>query len=106
LRFPADVPKMAAPYPRCRKAEGLTRDRTFEFPMGISWATRTRAATSSSSSTRAQDEVGYRFRDGIGGLVARREVTVIGRRGRKTQLVEIPIGNVPGLPVGAEYSAS
>jgi hypothetical protein len=53
-----------------------------------------------------QDEVGYRFSDGIGGLVARREVTVIGRRGRKTQLVEIPIGNVPGLPVGAEYSAS
>jgi hypothetical protein len=51
-----------------------------------------------------QDEVGYRFSDGIGGLVARREVTVIGRRGRKTQLVEIPIGNVPGLPVGVEDS--
>ena len=44
-----------------------------------------------------QDEVGYRFSDGIGRLVARREVTVVGQRGRKTRLVEIPIGNVPGL---------
>ncbi len=49
-----------------------------------------------------QDEVGYRFSDGIGRLVARREVTVVGRRGRKIQLVEIPIGNVPGLPVGGK----
>ncbi len=47
-----------------------------------------------------QDEVGYRFSEGIGRLVVRREVTVIGRRGRKTQLIEIPIGNLPGLPVG------
>jgi hypothetical protein len=47
-----------------------------------------------------QDEVGYRFIDGIGRLVARREVTVIGRRGRKRQLLEVPVGNVPGLPVG------
>jgi hypothetical protein len=52
-----------------------------------------------------QDEVGYRFSDGIGRLVARREVTVIGRRGRKTQLVEIPIGNVPGLPVGTDSAS-
>jgi hypothetical protein len=47
------------------------------------------------------DEVGYRFDDGCGRLVARREVTVVGRRGRKRQLVEIPIGNLPGLPVEA-----
>ena len=47
-----------------------------------------------------QDEVGYRFSDGIGRLVARREVTVIGRRGRKAHVIEIPIGNLPGLPVG------
>jgi hypothetical protein len=40
---------------------------------------------------RDQDEVGYRFRDGIGRLVARREVTVIGRRGRKGKVVEIPM---------------
>jgi hypothetical protein len=53
-----------------------------------------------------QDEVGYRFTDGIGRLVARREVTVIGRRGRKAYLIEIPIGNLPGLPVGADGSAS
>jgi hypothetical protein len=48
-----------------------------------------------------QDEVGYRFDDGCGRLVARREVTVVGRRGRKRQLIEIPIGNLPGLPVEA-----
>jgi hypothetical protein len=52
-----------------------------------------------------QDEVGYRFSDGIGRLVARREVTVVGRRGRKAHLVEIPIGNLPGLPVEARGSA-
>lgn len=48
-----------------------------------------------------QDEVGYRFGGGVGRLVARREVTVVGRRGRKRQLIEIPIGNLPGLAVEA-----
>ena len=45
--------------------------------------------------------MGYRFSDGIGRLVDRREVIVVGRRGRKVQVIETPIGNLPGLPVCA-----
>ena len=43
------------------------------------------------------DEVGYRFVDGEGFLVARREVTVVSGRVRKAHLVEVPIGSRAGF---------
>ncbi len=43
------------------------------------------------------DEVGYRFRDGEGFLVARRVVTVESGGMRKAHLIEVPIGSRAGV---------
>jgi hypothetical protein len=50
------------------------------------------------------DEVGYRFRDGEGVLVARRVVTLESGGMRKAHLIEVPIGSRAGVGAGQEQS--
>ena len=52
------------------------------------------------------DEVGYRFRDDVGVLVARRVVTVESGGMRKAHLVEIPIGSRAGVVDEREASGA